>query len=88
MCRESIQVMKACGKMPSEVRLEKNWGTSVDKRAIYYKTLHFLENLENSLCCPNFPVLYLNSLCFPYLEKVITKFPAFPVPWPSCYSNC
>ena len=29
-----------------------------------------------------FPVLYLNSLCFPCLEKVITRFPVFPVPWP------
>ena len=27
-----------------------------------------------------FPVLHLNSLCFPCLEKVITKFPVFPVP--------
>ena len=30
-----------------------------------------------------FPVLYLNSLCFPCLEKLITKFPVFPVPWPA-----
>ena len=34
-------MIKVCGKMPSEVRLEKNWGTSVDKRAIYYKILNF-----------------------------------------------
>ena len=25
-----------------------------------------------------------NSLCFPCLEKVRTKFPVFPVPWPRC----
>ena len=25
-----------------------------------------------------------NSLCFPCLEKVRTKFPVFPVPWPPC----
>ena len=24
------------------------------------------------------------SLCFPCLEKVRTKFPVFPVPWPPC----
>ena len=34
---------------------------------------------------PIFPVLYLNSLCFPCLEKLITKFPVFPVPWPPWY---
>ena len=33
-----------------------------------------------------FPVLQQNSLCFPCLEKVRTKFPVFPVPWPPC--NC
>ena len=27
-----------------------------------------------------------NSLCFPCLEKVRTKFPVFPVPWPPCYN--
>ena len=29
-----------------------------------------------------FPVLDLNSLYFPCLEKLTTKFPVFPVPWP------
>ena len=33
-----------------------------------------------------FPVLQQNSLCFPCLEKVRTKFPVFPVPWPPCFS--
>ena len=32
-----------------------------------------------------FPVLQQNSLCFPCLEKVRTKFPVFPVPWPPCF---
>ena len=41
MCRENINMIKVCGKMPSKARLEKNWGTSVDERAIYYKILHF-----------------------------------------------
>ena len=27
-----------------------------------------------------------NSLCFPCLEKVRTKFPVFPVPWPTSLS--
>ena len=31
-----------------------------------------------------FPVLQQNSLCFPCLEKVRSKFPVFPVPWPPC----
>ena len=35
-----------------------------------------------------FPVLYLNSLCFPCLEKVITKFSIFPVPWPPWMCFC
>ena len=34
-------MMEVCGQMLSEVRLEKNWGTSVDERAIYYKILNF-----------------------------------------------
>ena len=29
-----------------------------------------------------------NSLCFPCLEKVRTKFPVFPVPWPPCFNKC
>ena len=33
-----------------------------------------------------FSVLQQNSLCFPCLEKVRTKFPVFPVPWPPCNS--
>ena len=28
-----------------------------------------------------------NSLCFPCLEKVRTKFPVFPVPWPPCINK-
>ena len=35
-----------------------------------------------------FPVLQQNSLCFPCLEKVRTKFPVFPVPWPPCLTVC
>ena len=33
-----------------------------------------------------FPVLQQNSLCFPSLEKVRTKFPVYLVPWPPCSS--
>ena len=52
-----MKMIKVCGKMLSEVRLEKNWGTPVDERVIYYKILNFQGNLENSmlskfsLCC-------------------------------------
>ena len=51
MCGKSINIGKAYGKMPNKVRLEKNWGTSVDEREIYYKILNFSGNLKNSLCC-------------------------------------
>ena len=34
-----------------------------------------------------FPVSEQNFLCFPCLEKVRTKFPVFPVPWPPCTSS-
>ena len=34
-----------------------------------------------------FPALQQNSLCFPCLEKVRTKFLVFPVPWPPCVSG-
>ena len=34
-------MLKVCGKMPSKARLEKNWDTSVDERAIYFNILHF-----------------------------------------------
>ena len=32
-----------------------------------------------------FPVSKKNSLCFPCLEKLRTKFPVFPVLWPPCH---
>ena len=34
-------MVKVCGKMPSKVRLEKNWGTTVDERTIYYNIVNF-----------------------------------------------
>ena len=33
-----------------------------------------------------FPCVTTNSLCFPCLEKVRTKFPVFPVLLPPCFS--
>ena len=41
MCVKCTNMMKVCKKMLSKVRLEKNWGTSVDYRVIYYKILNF-----------------------------------------------
>ena len=41
MCGKGMDMMKVCGKMPRKVREEKNWGTSVDERVIYYKILNF-----------------------------------------------
>ena len=46
------------------------------------KYLIFREIWKTPCVVQIFPVLYLNSLCFPCLEKVITKFPVFPVLWP------
>ena len=31
-----------------------------------------------------FPLCYSKIPCFPCLEKVRTKFPVFPIPWPPC----
>ena len=33
MCGESMNMMQVCRKMPSNARLEKNWGTLVDEKA-------------------------------------------------------
>ena len=41
MCGKGMNMMKVCGKMLSEARLEKNWVTSVNERAIYCKILNF-----------------------------------------------
>ena len=32
-----MDMMKVCEKVPSEVRLEKNWVTSVNERAIQWR---------------------------------------------------
>ena len=36
-----MEMMKVYGKMPSKVRLETNWGMSVDENPIDYKILNF-----------------------------------------------
>ena len=41
MCGESMKMMKVCGKMPNEVRLENHWGTSVNERVVCYEILNF-----------------------------------------------
>ena len=70
--------MKVCVKMPSEVRLEKKWGTSVDESAIYYKILNFWGNLENSLCCPDFPCVVPKFPVFSLSEKTNNQIPCLP----------
>ena len=79
MCGKSMKMMKVCGKMPSKVRLEKNWGF-LGQFTIKY--LIFREIWKIPCVFHIFPVLYLNSPCFPCQEKLIIKFPVFPVPWP------
>ena len=87
MCKESIKMMQVCGKMLSEARLEKNWHThQLMKWQFTIKYFIFREIWKIPCVVQIFPVLYLNSLCFPCLEKVLTKFPVFPVPWPPCGS--
>ena len=71
-------MIKACGKILREARLEKNWGTAVDERAINYKILHFLGNLENSPCCPNFPCSVPKFPVFSLSGKSDNKIPCFP----------
>ena len=62
-----MNMMNVCRKMPSEVRLEKGWGTSVDERAIDYKILNFEENFP---CCPNFPCVVPKIPCvFPVCKN-------------------
>ena len=58
---------------------KKNWVHQLMKRKF---TVKYLGNLENSLCCPNFPYVVPKFLHFPCLENFITKFPVFPVPLP------
>ena len=41
MWGKSMNMMKVCGKTPSKARQGKNWGTSVNEKAIYYKILNF-----------------------------------------------
>ena len=74
-----MNMTKVCGKMPREARLKQNWGISVNERAII-KYFIFREIWKLTCVVQNFPVFYLNSLCLPCLEKLITKFPVFPVP--------
>ena len=70
--------MNVCGKVPSEARLEKNWGTSVNERVIYYKIHNFWGNLENSLCCPNFPSVIPKFPVFFLFGKIDDQIPYFP----------
>ena len=81
MCGKRMNLMKVCGKMLNEARLEKI-GVQVNERVIYYKYLNFKEVWKIPCVVKNFPVLYLNSPCFPCLEKVMTKFSVFPAPSP------
>ena len=60
-----------CGKIPSEVRLEKNWGTSINERVSYYKIHNFCSNF--SCVVPKFPVFSLSG-------KIDDQIPCFPCP--------
>ena len=49
------------------------------------KYLNLREVWEIPCVVKIFPVLHLDSLCFPCLERLITEFPVLPVPWPPCW---
>ena len=74
-----MEMMKAYGKLLSEVRLETNWGMSVDENPFDYKILNFLGNLENFLYWPNFPCVVPKCSVFSLSGKLITKFLVYPV---------
>ena len=84
---KSMNMIKGCGKMPSKVRLEKNGVHQSMNGQFTIKYLIFREIWKIPCVGQIFPMLYLNSLCFPCLEKLITKFPVFPVLWPPCYQT-
>ena len=69
--------------MPSKAR-QKKFENNV-KRNVLFVLINTVKNIFR--VSRTFPVLQQNSLCFPSLEKVRTKFPVFPVPWPPCMSN-
>ena len=87
MCRESIKMVTVCGKMPSEARLEKIGVHQSMKGQFIIKYLIFRIIWKIPCVVQIFPVFYPNSLCFPCLENLITKFPVFPVAWPP-FSSC
>ena len=53
------------------------------KRNMLFTGINTVKNIFH--VSKTFPVLQQNSLCFPCQEKVRTKFPVFPVPWPPCF---
>ena len=67
--------------MPSEARLKN---LNLKNKHTFYVNNHS-PNIFPVLT--NFPVSEQISPCFPCLEKVRTKFPVFPVPWPLCVSK-
>ena len=75
-------MLKVCGKMLSEARLEKIGVHQSMNGQFTPKYFIFREIWKIPCVVQLFSVLCLNSLCFSCLEKVITKFPVFPVPWP------
>ena len=78
MCGKSMGMMNICGKMPSEVRLEKIGACLLMKGQLTIKYLIFKEIWKIPCIGKIFLVLYLNFLCFPFLDKLITKFLVYP----------
>ena len=77
MCGKSMNMIKVCRKMPSEVRLEKIGVHQLMKGQFTMKYLIFREIWKIPCVVQIFPVLYLNSLCFPLSGKSDNQIPCF-----------
>ena len=76
MCRESIEMLKVCGQMPSEARLEKIGVYQSIKGQFTLKYFIFREIWNIPCVVQIFPVLYLNSV-FSLSGKSENQIPCF-----------
>ena len=84
-----IGVYIACGYKCTQYFEVKNYAERSEAKNFWnLKNKHtfYVNNQSKYFPCVSkfFLVSEQNSLCFPWLEKVRTKFPVFPVPWPPC----
>ena len=73
MCRENIKMINICGKIPSKTRLEKIGIHQLMKGQFMKKNFIFREIWKIPCVVEIFPVMYLNSLCFPVWKKWLSN---------------